>query len=152
MLWAAAVAVVTLGVVAFWGGAILAAWWLAAGESRAWVPLVGCGLLYAVAVFRGWLAQDGILGYFPKEAKELRRAARFCIWAAPLVQLVTWYGLIASMIGRRIVWRGIRYRLCAGGKVQIEGVRSIPVAPDRRVGTAHLQPSKRKSVGSAHPT
>lgn len=124
-LWLTTVLVSTLGVVAFWGGTALAAWYAVVGSAWVWVPLAGNVLLYALAAFRGWLRQDGILVYFPKEANDLRRAARFDIWAAPLVQLATWCGLVASLIGREIIWRGIRYRLGAGGKVQIKRVRSV---------------------------
>ena len=124
-LWLTSLAVSTLGVAAFWGGIVLAAWWLATRQPWAWVPLAGSALLYALSAVRAWLRQDGTLVYFPKESRGLRRAARFDIWAAPMAQFVAWCGLLASLVGRRIVWRGISYRLGAGGRVQIEATPSV---------------------------
>ena len=166
-LWLTVLLVSTLGVAAFWGGGVLAAWWLVTGEPWAWVPLVVSGLLYGSWAFRGWLRQNAVLAYFPKEASDLRGSARFDLYAAPLIALVNWCGLVSSFVGRRIVWRGIRYRLSAGGQVRIEGTQPgphrVPEFPEawhadqpkeenRRRDPAHHRPRNQKPVGKTHPT
>lgn len=166
-LWLTVLLVSTLGVAAFWGGSVLAAWWLVTGEPLAWIPLVGSGLLYGFWALRGWLRQNAVLAYFPKEASDLRGSTRFDIYAAPLIALVNWCGLVSSLVGRRIVWRGIRYRLIAGGQVQIEGTQSgphrVPEFPEawhvdrpkeenRRMDPAHHRLQNQKPVGKTHPT
>ena len=147
-LWLTGLLVSTLGVVAFWGGLILSIVAAITRHTLAWVPLAGCGAIYALWVLRGWLRQNALTVFFPQEAIPLRSAARFDLWASPLVSLVNWIGLVASLVGRRIVWRGIRYRLNVGGQIQIEA--SAPVASQRPESSEmrRLDPPASES----HPT
>ena len=109
-------------------------------------------MLYLVTVYRGWLRQDLVKTYFPHWERASRRIQRFDIWANPLVELAHWIGVASAAVGRRIDWRGIRYNVLPGGKVQAiirgdlprqqpdeeralpqGGVRGQPIAPEVRL-------------------
>ncbi len=117
--WAIALLIVTLSNLAFWVNLAVAAWCLATGTTWGWLPAGVCAVLYGQNVFRARISQDLIQLCFPHLRHSLRSARLFDIWAGPLVGLVNWIGLIGSIIGRQINWRGIVYRLCPGGRTEI---------------------------------
>lgn len=151
--WLSALAAATLGNTAFWGGLGLLCYELVRGGQYAWIPLVGTTLLYVLGAVRGWLRQDAGRPFFPQYELEFRRAGRIDIWAPPLIWLFNWVGLASSVLGRRVVWRGIRYRLGAKGRVVVEsspavdevasppahGPRRRRVDSPTRGGAAHLR-------------
>jgi len=90
---------------------------LARGTPPVWIPACALGVLYLLSVFRGAVRQDLIRTYFPDRQRDLKQARRFDTWMTPLVTLTNWLGLFASMFGRRVTWRGIRYRVSRDGHV-----------------------------------
>jgi ceramide glucosyltransferase len=94
------------------------AWSLWSGSLSPWIPLGITTALYGVAVYRGALRQSLVKTYFPHWEKASRSMQHFDIWAKPLVDLTHWFGIAMAGVGRWIVWRGIRYHVLPGGKVQ----------------------------------
>jgi hypothetical protein len=117
--WAIALVIVTLSNLVFWGNLAAAGWCLATGTAWGWLPASACAALYGLNVFRAWIRQDLIRLCPANSPPALRAARRFDIWAGPLVGLVNCIGLISSVLGRQINWRGIIYRLCPGGRTEI---------------------------------
>ena len=74
------------------------------------------------ALCRGGLsrrpAQGLVKVYFPHWEKASRPIQQFDIWANPLVELAHWMGVASAAVGRHILWRGIRYHVLPGGRVQ----------------------------------
>ncbi|MGA2032442.1 MAG: glycosyltransferase [Thermoguttaceae bacterium] len=142
-------------------------WWLgtvliSTGKNIAWLAtlvLLGCGAcsgtpplgiplgfaiaLYLLGVGHRWLVQDLLRSYFPERRHALLAAQRFDIWAGSLAGLLNCLGLLSSIFGRHIRWRGIRYRLSLGG--QIRSVHheahagSAPHAAARRAANDRFQ-------------
>jgi hypothetical protein len=107
------------GTNAIWlGNLAVFAWSLLSGRPSPWIPLAVSAVLYAVTVYRGWLRQDLVRAYFAHQEKALRRIRWFDIWANPLVELAHWLGIAISAAGRHILWRGIRYHVLPGGRVE----------------------------------
>jgi len=90
---------------------------LATGLVSPWIPASICAALYAMSMFAGLLRQDLALSYFPHLRTRLRGARRFEVWSGPLVGLVNWLGVLGSMVGSQIRWRGIAYAVTSRGKV-----------------------------------
>jgi cellulose synthase/poly-beta-1,6-N-acetylglucosamine synthase-like glycosyltransferase len=93
-------------------------WSLLSGSPSPWIPVAVSAVLYAVTVYRGWLRQDLVLTYFAHREKASRRIRLFDIWANPLVEFAHWLGVAISSVGRHVHWRGIRYHVLPGGKVE----------------------------------
>jgi len=94
------------------------AWSLLTGSPSPWIPLGVSALLYLLKVYRGSLRQDLVKTYFPHWEHASARIRRFDVWAHPVVELAHWLGVASASLGRLIYWRGIRYRVQPGGKVQ----------------------------------
>jgi ceramide glucosyltransferase len=92
-------------------------WSLARGSAFAWVPGGLCGMLYVLSVFRGAVRQDLVDSYFGDRRGVLRSARRFDTWVNPLAGLVCWLGMLGSLVGRYIRWRGISYQVALGGEI-----------------------------------
>lgn len=106
---------------------------LITGFPPVWMPLSVLAALYAVTVYRGWLRQDLVKTYFPHWIKA-SRLIRWCdMWLNPAVELAHWIGITAAAFGRWISWRGIRYRLLAGGQVAeiVRPSEATPIAEDQ---------------------
>ncbi len=111
------------------------AWSLLTGSPSPWIPLGVSAALYLVTVYRGSLRQDLVQTYFPHWQRASRPIQRFDIWANPLVELAHWIGVASAAVGRWIDWRGIRYKVLPGGKVQAivrgasprEGSEEVPL-------------------------
>lgn len=101
-------------------------WSLMSGSPSPWIPLAICGVLYLVSIYRGWLRQDLVKTYFPHWERASRPIQRFDIWANPVVELAHWVGVASAGIGRNIDWRGIRYHVLPGGRVQAILRRDLP--------------------------
>ena len=91
------------------------------GSPPAWIPGCGCAALYLLGAYRGSLRQDLVGTYFPDRRERLRKAGRFDVWAGPLTRLVHWLGVLGSLFGRHVTWRGICYRVFRGGQIRIAG-------------------------------
>ena len=104
--------------------------------SAIWLPAAVCAVLYLINVARGWVRQDLIELYCPHLRADLRHARRWDIVAWPLVSLANAVGMLASMLGRHITWRGITYRLSAGGRIRITR-RDDAATPDAEPSPAY---------------
>jgi ceramide glucosyltransferase len=116
--WALGLASVALPNLAWWVSLGAAVWGLAAGGA-VWLPAGVCAAFYVMNAARAWVRQDLIGLYCPDRRAELRVARRLDIVAWPLVSLANALGMLASMLGRHITWRGITYKLSAGGAIRI---------------------------------
>ncbi|MFZ5829179.1 MAG: glycosyltransferase [Planctomycetota bacterium] len=103
--FAAAVAAVIASLV--WGSPPL---WLSGGAAVA---------IYGMGVLRGMLRQSLVPVYFPERARKMVAAGWFDILAGPLVTFANWLGMVSSIFGSTITWRGNRYRLLSNGKVRL---------------------------------
>lgn len=128
--WALGLLCATLPNLVRWTSLGAVAWGLATGAPNVWLPAVVFATLYGLNVMGGIFRQSLVQLYFPHLETKLRAARRFDIWAGPLVGLVNWLGMIASMVGRHITWRGITYRLHAGGRIEIVGRKDEPSEPE----------------------
>jgi hypothetical protein len=100
---------------------IMTASGLVSGRPSFWIPLGVLGALYGIGVVRASVRQSLATLFFPSLQPVLRRARRFDVWAGPLASLVNWIGIVSSLLGREMVWRGFRYRLSRGGQIQLVG-------------------------------
>jgi hypothetical protein len=129
--WFLALTGAATGLVTFWGGLGIALTGLAQRADWTWLPVAVCLAYYASTVVRGLLRRELARLYLPAQSPALRAAFRFDIWAAPFVTFVNSLGLLSSIVGSRLHWRGISYRLHQGGLVEI--VRRDPLTPERHV-------------------
>ncbi|HQU42778.1 MAG TPA: glycosyltransferase, partial [Pirellulales bacterium] len=115
--WLLALAGSTVPMVTFWGGLVLLAVGLWQGAAWTWIPAAVCPAYYAGTLLRGY--QRWVLGrlYVRESSPLMQRVAWLDIWAGPLVTLANWLAILASVVGSRLEWRGIRYRLGRGGRV-----------------------------------
>ncbi len=88
------------------------------GSPSPWIPIAVSAALYLATVYRGALRQDLVQTYFPHWEESSRRIRRFDVWANPLVEFAHWLGVASAGIGRYVNWRGIRYCVMPGGRVQ----------------------------------
>lgn len=119
---------------------------LALGTPPAWMPACVCSVLYLLSVCRGFVRQDLVRIYFPDRRQALRKAGRFDIWASPVVGLVNWLGALASLFGRHVTWRGISYRIFAGGKIRVARREDQPAQPVAPESPGEEFPSYRKAA------
>ncbi|MHB1033299.1 MAG: glycosyltransferase [Pirellulales bacterium] len=122
--WIFGLATAAVSNLGFWGGLGLAAFGAVTGAAWTWLPLAGCGLFYGLRTFQGMLRRDVARTYLPAAKDALAGAARFDAWAGPLVVLANGLGLVASAFGRHVRWRGLCYRLYAGGQARLVRGRS----------------------------
>ncbi len=116
--WAFALAASTFGCL-LWAAHLAAfASALATGSPPLWLPLTAGGALYLLTALRGTIREDLLRTYFPDDRQAMRKAKRFDVWMDPLIGLANWVGMLASVVGRRVTWRGIVYRVSAGGRVR----------------------------------
>lgn len=118
--WAFALVSVLFATAMFWGSLVggLTAW--AWGQPAGGTLLATAAILYGISLLRGAIRSRMATLYFPEKKGLLRRACHFDTWAMPLVGLVHSAALLSSVAGRQLVWRGIRYRLFAGGKAELQ--------------------------------
>ncbi len=94
-------------------------WILHAGARGrvAWLPVGALLLIQAINVCRGLLRHSAAKAYFPEHWPRLRGPAWFDVTTEPLTAFFNWIGLVLSVFGGTIVWRGILYRVSRDGKV-----------------------------------
>lgn len=124
----------------------LCAWGLAARSPWAWVPAGVCAVLYGLHVVRGLVRQSLVSVYCPALRGALRRAARFDVWAGPLVSMLSTAGLVSSALGRQVTWRGITYRVLRGGQTRI--VRRDADAPGEHDEGRGPEPNRPADVSA----
>ena len=99
---------------------------LATGRPPWWIPTAAILVPYAIGVFRAWVRQELGRRFFPEVESALAGPRKFDIWAGPLAGFVHWIGILGSLAGRELVWRGIRYRLLGVGRVELVGSAPLP--------------------------
>lgn len=104
-------------------------WALAVRSPLALVPGAVGLVLYLLSVGRGWLRQDLTRTYFPDRQEAFRQARLYDIWAGPLAGMLNWLGVLGSLFGRHITWRGVRYRVFPGGQIRVVRHEGQPRAP-----------------------
>ena len=142
---------------AFWGGLVtnltllasivLAAFWRATAGPW-WIP-AGCGLfLYTLGSCRAAIFAEAVRPFVAAERGNFDRVAWLNIWGWPLVTLVNWLGLLSASVGRRITWRGIRYRIDSSRQVEIlsrgplpQELTRSPLAPPGVMSPPHGLPN-----------
>ncbi len=152
--WALGLASSTLSTVAWLGSLAALGWGLVSGSPLVWIPAGTCAVLYGLGVYRGLLRQDLIRTYFPQRQQALRKARRFDVWMGPVAGLANWLAVLGSLFGRHVTWRGIRYRLSAGGQavtVSRDDEPTLPFVPqdeDPRAAAAGAEePSRSRKIG-----
>lgn len=122
---------------------------LVGGSPPVWLPAAVAWVLYLLSVHRGLVRQSLVGTHFPERRGELRTAGRFDTWAGPVVGLVNWLGMLGSLFGRHITWRGITYRVSPGGQIRVVG-REAEAVPSTAQGEEERQPPQvaaRKFAG-----
>ena len=91
---------------------------IAAGSAAgAWLSVSTALIIYAGWVYRGFQRVRLAEELFPRHRRQLRAVRPLDLLGGPLTALVNWMIFASSAVGRRIVWRGIYYRLDPGGNV-----------------------------------
>ena len=113
-------------------------WCLATGSTWLSIPAAMFSVLYLANIFCGLVRQHAALEYFPHLKESLRHARRFDIFGGPLVGLSNCFLLLASTLGRHIIWRGVTYRMCRAGRIRL--VRREASIPRPEANTARISP------------
>lgn len=115
--WLLVLAGTTLSVLTFWGGLMVLAAGIWRGAAWTWLPAVICPVYYGATLVRGY--QRWLLGrlYVADQSSLMQRIAWLDIWTGPLVTLANWFAILSSVVGSRLRWRGIGYRLGRDGQV-----------------------------------
>lgn len=124
--WLFALASTTLSNLGWFANSIALAVSLLFGTLPLWVPLSVYAMLYVPSMYRGVVRQSLIRIYFPDQQHSLRWARRFDIVAGPIVGLINWLGVLGSLFGQRVTWRGISYLMSPTGKVRTVRHRQTP--------------------------
>ncbi len=122
--WLLAILAATLRNAVWLGTLSAVACGLLYGTPAPWIPAALGVVLYGLGAYRCWLMQDLAGVYFPDRVASLRAFRRFAVWAAPLSGLVEWLMLLSTVLGRYVVWRGIRYRLLPRQRIAVERRRA----------------------------
>ena len=122
------------------------------------IPAAVLAILFALDVFHGSVIQDLARTYFPEQYPLLRGVRRFALWAEPLAGLVHWLAILSTIIGPRITWHGIRYRILPAGRVVLElrmeeGIRDwgLGIREERSTGDGDIRQSVPDSQFSIPP-
>ena len=106
--------------IAFWGGLIGGVIGIASGATWGTWLIAGTASLYVTAVVRGMVRQQ-IGKIFSREWKSCKRARNFDTFACPIVGTFLLCFMATSLCGRKLKWRGVHYRLSAGGQMRLLG-------------------------------
>lgn len=117
-LWYMTFLFATLSLFVFYSSLALGFYCLLRGDTWAAVPLGVVAFLYGFGVLKAVLRQETAQLSLPLFEEKLRQARRFDFVAGPLVSLVNWIGMLSALFGSTIIWRGVRYRIFAGGQSQ----------------------------------
>jgi ceramide glucosyltransferase len=117
-----------------WGLAGLLSYGLFA--TGAWLmPAIALGAYYLLTVTRTAISARTMRRFVAVTDRDYQRVSRWNTWGWPVVSVAVALGLVASAIGRTIVWRGIRYRLLSSRTTELisrssdsPGKSSPPVA------------------------
>ncbi|HYW81142.1 MAG TPA: glycosyltransferase, partial [Thermoguttaceae bacterium] len=137
--WLFALASTTLSNLGWLANSVALALSLIYGVLPVWVPLSMYAMLYLPSVYRGAVRQSLIRTYFPDQQQSLRWARRFDVVAGPIVGLINWLGVLGSLFGQRVTWRGISYLVSPTGKVRAVEHRNTAKAHPTTIGASAMQ-------------
>jgi hypothetical protein len=115
--WQLALGATTLTVVGFWGCFAAAAFGWMTRAPWAWAPTAACAAWYALNLARAVIRRQLAVLYLPQA--KLRAMNLFDALATPLSALVNWAAIVSSIGVRRMVWRGIEYRIESDGRSRV---------------------------------
>lgn len=117
--WSLALVFAAISQLVLWGGVAVTLWALWIEPRSAWMPGLATLALWTANQLRAWLREDLGRICLPHLSTRLAAARRFDIWCWPLVGLVNCLGLLSSLVGSTVTWRGIRYQLFPGGRIRL---------------------------------
>lgn len=118
--WRTSVVMAIANQIAIWGGLLGASYGLAAGTAWGGWLMLSTVLLYGLSVVRGKIRSQ--IGKTFYSGWKQERAARWLdTWGSPVVGIYVLVVMIASLFGKEISWRGIRYRIADGGDMRLIG-------------------------------
>ncbi|QGJ71891.1 Hypothetical protein PBC10988_36030 [Planctomycetales bacterium 10988] len=117
----------TLQLAGFWSGVFLTLYGGITAASWTWIPAAFTCLLWTMGWGRAWFRQATVKIYFPEKQPTLKLAQSFDMWLFPVASVCGFLGVAASMFGKGICWRGIRYRLGKYGKVESIEREGLPL-------------------------
>lgn len=137
--WKLGLVLCSISQLAFWGGTALAVVGFVLQASWALAAAVLPIAMYCLYVLRASLRQNAAESFVPAaDQPRLAVAAAFDIWCSPLAGLANWAGMIGSLWGNQITWRGITYGIARGGQVRIlDRPTTLPITnsfPLRKAG------------------
>lgn len=111
-----------------WAALAVLAWRWGLQGAGGWTIAALATSLFALSMLRAAMRQSLAGVYFPDMPAALRLARWFDLVAAPLAAFAHAAGAWASVFGRTLSWRGMRYRLHSDGRVEIisAGPRAKP--------------------------
>ena len=120
MYWLGSLIIVVTSQIGFWGGLIGGVFAVSAGYSIGYWALLSTAGLYLMGVARAVIRQN--IGRGNNHSwRSYRRARKFDMFFSPFTGLVTATMLLASIVGNKISWRGIKYFVGRGGRVLLVG-------------------------------
>lgn len=128
--WVLAFYGMTLACLGFWGTVVALVMGVWQGSGWTWLYAAMLASLQGWTLYRGGIRRDLAEIYLPQHRSVLRGCARIDTWSAPMLAVVQWLALVFLSLGRCITWRGVRYRLLAGGQVKLLSPRETARASD----------------------
>jgi hypothetical protein len=125
--WAIALATQSLVHGACWGSLLVALLDGCGGMGR-WMAAVNFAGLYALHALRAQLQQSLAAIHFPEQTGRSGAVSRLVVLLAPWLGLLNLGLLWTSAISHKICWRGIRYWVAPGGRIQVLGFQYGPDA------------------------
>ncbi|MEX2120382.1 MAG: glycosyltransferase [Pirellulales bacterium] len=116
----------SVAMLAFWGGLVLTAGGLVSGASWTGIPAMISLAYYVLSIVHSLMRQRLATLYASDHAAAVSAAVRWGAWIGPIAGLANWLVMVSSLVGRRLTWRGITYRLGRGGRVRL--VRRLDAA------------------------
>ncbi len=146
--WCLALLAASVMQIAMWGCLVAAICGAFIGWAHWWLPAINFAALYGLGSVRAWFRQDVGRRLCSSHTQQLAPAGRFDVYAGPLVGLLNWLGIISSLFGSCITWRGNRYRILPGGQIQLLNGSNEPVDTAAEPLVLSLTPSKTPAVTS----
>jgi ceramide glucosyltransferase len=119
--WLLGLVFCTISQIVFWGGLIATAVGIIQRAPWTWMPLAASVFLYVTYVARATMRQSASKIFLPGYEERLSIAMQFDVWLSPIAAFFNWVGLMGSLFGNSITWRGITYSIARGGKIGIVG-------------------------------
>jgi hypothetical protein len=119
-LWAFVLVSNLLFVAVFFGGLALAAWRAAAGLPYVW-PLAVVAVIFLLGLWKAFFRLRAVALALEEHHGRLRSGVWAHLLAWPATAALFLYNALAAAASRRIVWRGVEYRLKSPTETEIIG-------------------------------